>query len=165
MLNVGRACQLAHSLYLHRNPANWQINDAEKSLRINLFWTVLIHVYWSSLTHGSPPILHENNFDVPVPTEAGLGSSSFIFVNLCSLTKVLGSLLPLIYTLQPKYAETEKELRRIESLMDDLETRLSLSLTSEQLHSTGANGESNLILCLLTLRLVLNRVAFKVRHT
>lgn len=52
ILNVGRACQLSQSLGLHRNPTDWQISTPEKNLRMNLWWTVLIHVYWSSLTHG-----------------------------------------------------------------------------------------------------------------
>lgn len=48
---AGRIVTLAHSLGLHRNPTAWNATEEEKSLRIRLWWGVLIHDYWS--VHGS----------------------------------------------------------------------------------------------------------------
>lgn len=162
LLNIGRATQLAHSFGLHRNPTNWQIPDAEKRLRINLWWAILIHDYWSSLTHGSPPIVHQDNFDVPLPSSELSEGSSATFVHLCTLTKVLGNILPLIYSLQPKSSDILDRIGNVDRSIDDIEYKLSASLLERQSHSTSVNGESNLLLCLYTLRLVRNRVIFGV---
>jgi hypothetical protein len=169
LLNVGRTVSLAHSLGLHRNPTQWRIQEAEKSLRIKLWWAVLIHDYWSSLTHGTPPNIHMQNCDVPLPSEESFSpadsstvraTSSINFVGLCSLTRVLGDILPLIYTLRPEPADMWRNIKRLECSLDDLDI-----LPHFRRDHTGAgvsNGKSNLMLCFLTLRLVLSRVALKV---
>ena len=171
LLNVGRTVSLAHSLGLHRNPTLWRIQEAEKTLRIRLWWAVLIHDYWSSLTHGTPPTIHMQNFDVPLPAEESLSladgltvgaNSSNSFVGLCSLTRVLGDILPLIYTLRPAPADMCQSIRRLECSLDELET-----LPCFQWDNAGAaisNSKSDLRLCFLTLRLVLSRVVLRVRR-
>ena len=171
LLNVGRTVSLAHSLGLHRNPTQWRSPAAEKSLRIRLWWAILIHDYWSSLTHGTPPNVHVQNFDVPLPSEESLSlagtssefvTSSSVFVGLCSLTRVLGDLLPLIYTLRPEPVDMWRRIKRLGCSLDELE-----DLPSLQWGHAGAgvsNGKSNLWLCFLTLRLVLSRVALRVRR-
>jgi hypothetical protein len=162
LLNLGRTVSLAQSLGLHRDPTHWQILDAEKSLRIKLWWAVLIHDYWSSLTHGTPALVHKENFDVPLPLPEPLGSSAIVFIHLCSLTQVLGNILPLMYTLKPDSGDMWRATRRIECSLDDLE----LSLSDQLRHSTPGsgiiNGKSNLLLYSLTLKLALNRVAIRV---
>lgn len=45
-LNNARAVALAQTLGLHRNPSDWQRPESEKSLRIRLWWAVLIHDRW-----------------------------------------------------------------------------------------------------------------------
>ena len=162
LLNLGRAVSLAHSLGLHRDPTNWQILDAEKNLRIKLWWAALIHDHWSSLTHGTPPLVHKDNFDVPLPLIERFGGSAIVFVHLCSLTHVLGNILPLMYTLQRDSGNMWMAIRRIECSLDDLEVSLSDFLRHSTPGSGGTNGKSNLMLCFLALKLALNRVAFRV---
>lgn len=47
IINAGRTVSLAHSQGLHRDPTEWRASSAEKSLRIRLWWGVLIHDHWS----------------------------------------------------------------------------------------------------------------------
>lgn len=162
LLNLGRTISLAHSLGLHRDPTNWQILEAEKSLRIKLWWGVLIHDYWSSLTHGTPAIIHKENFDVPLPSHDPLGNAPIVFIYLCSLTQTLGNILPLIYTLKPDPRDMWRQIRRIECSLDDIEVSLSDQLRHSTTSSGSTNGKSNLLLCFLALKLALNRVAFRV---
>jgi hypothetical protein len=46
IINAGRTVSLAHSQGLHRDPTTWRSSDAEKSLRIRLWWGVVIHDHW-----------------------------------------------------------------------------------------------------------------------
>ena len=46
IMNVGRTVTLAHSLGLHRDPSAWKMPDAEKSIRVKIWWGVLIHDLW-----------------------------------------------------------------------------------------------------------------------
>lgn len=46
IVNVGRTVTLAHSLGLHRDPSAWKVSDAEKSVRIRLWWGVFVHDTW-----------------------------------------------------------------------------------------------------------------------
>ena len=46
IVNVGRTVTLAHSLGLHRDPLAWKISDAEKNVRVRLWWGVLVHDTW-----------------------------------------------------------------------------------------------------------------------
>lgn len=45
-VNNGRTVSLANSLGLHRDPSNWRRSSTEKSLRIRLWWAVLINDRW-----------------------------------------------------------------------------------------------------------------------
>ena len=49
IVNAGRTSTLATSLGLHRDPTSWKVKSHEKNVRINLWWGVLIHDYWSVL--------------------------------------------------------------------------------------------------------------------
>ena len=44
--NAGRIVSLAYSQGLHRDPTSWPANTVEKSLRIRVWWAVLIHDHW-----------------------------------------------------------------------------------------------------------------------
>lgn len=46
IVNAGRVVTLAHSLGLHRDPSTWKATDHEKTIRIKLWWGVLINDYW-----------------------------------------------------------------------------------------------------------------------
>lgn len=45
-VQLGAAVSLAHSLGLNRNPSSWDIPDAEKFLRMKIWWSLLIHDKW-----------------------------------------------------------------------------------------------------------------------
>lgn len=44
--NAGRIVSLAYSQGLHRDPTSWPAKNVEKSLRIRVWWAVLIHDHW-----------------------------------------------------------------------------------------------------------------------
>lgn len=46
IVNTGRTVSLARSQGLHRDSTAWSASNAEKSLRIRLWWGVLIHDHW-----------------------------------------------------------------------------------------------------------------------
>jgi hypothetical protein len=88
------------------------------------------------------------------------------FAHLCRLTKLLGELLPMIYSLRPNHAENWKQIRRTECALDDW-----VDVLPDRLNPTkdfadqfpNVPGASSLWFCFLSLQLVLNRLAFKVR--
>lgn len=45
-VQLGAAVSLAHSLGLNRDPLPWDIPDAEKFLRMKIWWSLLIHDKW-----------------------------------------------------------------------------------------------------------------------
>jgi hypothetical protein len=45
-VQLGAAVSLAHSLGLNRDPLSWDIPDAEKFLRMKIWWSLLIHDKW-----------------------------------------------------------------------------------------------------------------------
>lgn len=52
-VNVGSTVALAHSLGLNRDPAKWNLDKRQKSLRVRAWWCLLIHDNW----YGSCTIL------------------------------------------------------------------------------------------------------------
>jgi hypothetical protein len=46
IINAGRTVNLAHSQGLHRDPSKWRVSDAEKKLRTNVWWALVIHNHW-----------------------------------------------------------------------------------------------------------------------
>ena len=193
IINVGRTVNLAHSQGLHRDPSKWRVNDAEKALRTRVWWTLLIHDHWyesptletrsdetnflirSSLSHGTPPNISSQNYDVALPvtesssdivTSTSSTHAMETFPYLCQLTKLLGELLPMIYSLQANNAEHWKQIRRTECAlddwMDDLPDCLNQNARSTDWVST-VRGASGLWFYHLSLKVVLNRLAFKVR--
>lgn len=45
-IQLGSAVALCHSLGLNRNPLPWDIPQAEKHLRMKIWWSMLIHDRW-----------------------------------------------------------------------------------------------------------------------
>ncbi|PVH76137.1 hypothetical protein DL98DRAFT_426190 [Cadophora sp. DSE1049] len=162
IVNAGRTITLAHSLGLHRDATGWKATEHEKIVRINLWWGCLIQDHWSSLAHGTPPNIQRANYDVPLPT-LEQSNSAMTFIKLCSLSQILGSLLPLVYSLQINENDATKETRRIQCSLDDWEGDLphNLNLGSHD-RVDGVNGSANLWFCFLSVRLLLCRVMFKV---
>jgi hypothetical protein len=166
---LGRITALSHALGLHRDPSGWNITDAEKRLRTRLWWGVVIHDHWSSFAHGTPPAISEANYDVALPTDSALpvdGSSQShhhshaSFVYLCSLTQILGAVLPLVYTLQPDWDDMWRKIRRLECSLEEWEQQLPQTFN---LPDSGVwNGIPNLRFCYLLVQLLICRVAVRV---
>lgn len=88
------------------------------------------------------------------------------FSHLCQLTRVLGELLPIIYSLRANNSDHWKQIRRAECALDDWLDALPdcLNQTKEPTDRiSDFTGASSLWFCYLSLQLVLNRLAFKVR--
>lgn len=171
IVNAGRIVTLAQSLGLHRDPSSWRATNHEKSVRINLWWGVLIHDYWSSIGHGIPPTINPHFHDVPIPTifndkDAGTEAQSFsqshaTFVRLCMLSRILGDTLPLVYSLREASDDLKRRLRKIECELDDWELLLPNYLKRDQTELCNVNGRSNLHFAYLSLRLLVQRLWFR----
>ncbi|USP74948.1 hypothetical protein yc1106_02222 [Curvularia clavata] len=96
---LGSAISLAKSLGLHRNPVSWNITDQEKTFRINVWYCLVIHDRWTSLTHGTPPHICHTHYDVPLPKRTSPDEQGRIFEVLASLSTVLGTYLEQLYTI------------------------------------------------------------------
>lgn len=161
----GRTVSLAQTFGLHRNPSKWNITENEKSIRIRLWWCVLITDHWSSAAYGAPPHISQGYYDVPRPTVASLISSkataqqkqaTTCFVHLCALTELLGEILPLVYQIEPDRQQLAREIARFKNKLNDLEAQLP-----EWLPLPNRPGTPMLWLSFLSIRLVLARVIFR----
>lgn len=129
----------------------------------------------SSLSHGTPPNIVSENHDVPLPEPDSLPtadvpttqrSASISFYHLCRLTSILGGILPLVYSLKPNYKEAWKSIRRTECALDEWEDDLPEFLDQARQCGTQDSEKrcsSGLWFYYLTLKLMLNRLAFRVR--
>lgn len=171
IINAGRVATLAQSLGLHRDPTLWRATTHEKSVRIRLWWGVLIHDYWSSIGHGIPPTINPRYYDVPLPTPEILARSSSsgmqkrefsTFTHLCKLSQILGDILPHVYSLQLEVEEVSRSLRRIECALDDWVIALPEHLRRGPTTTSPVNGASNLWFCYLSIKVLVCRLAFKV---
>ena len=98
-------------------------------------------------------------------TSGGSTHATGTFPHLCRLTKVLGELLPIIYSLRANNSEHWKQIRRAECALDDWLDALPdcLNQTKEPMDQIfNIPRASSLWFCYLSLQLVLNRLAFKV---
>lgn len=57
IINAGRTVNLAHSQGLHRDPSKWRVSNAEKKLRTNVWWALVIHDHWYGALLASSTIL------------------------------------------------------------------------------------------------------------
>ncbi|KAJ9137065.1 Zn(2)-C6 fungal-type DNA-binding domain [Pleurostoma richardsiae] len=166
-VQLGAAVSLSHSLGLNRNPLSWDIPQAERHLRMKIWWCLLVHDRWSSLAYGTPPHIRDSQYDVPPPTEACLCSptdpperrkTARIFIALVGLTEVLAHYLEHIYRAKP--ADPDQPGRNfelalnawVEALPDDVRR---IIVRGTQLDTPGA---SNLRLAYLSVRLLLHRI-------
>ncbi|KAJ4985873.1 fungal specific transcription factor domain-containing protein [Stagonosporopsis vannaccii] len=172
IVNAGRIVTLAQSLGLHRDPSSWKATSHEKNVRINLWWGVLIHDYWSSVGHGIPPTISPQYHDVPLPSfgsaadagtihEATKLHSNATFVQLCKLSQILGDLLPHVYALQKAPAEVMRHLLKIESALDDWVHALPEFIHPDHGSPGFINGASNLWFAYLSLRVLACRLSYK----
>ncbi|QMW30216.1 hypothetical protein G4B84_005551 [Aspergillus flavus NRRL3357] len=168
-INNGRAVTLAQTLGLNRDPTNWRRPKSEKSLRIRLWWAVVIHDRWSSFAHGISPTITKSRYDVPIPmlediiTDSNQSDTRIkaanSFIHLCTLTEILGEVLPLVYDLTFNPEETWKQIRRLETNLDDWEDRLPSYLRRDNNENPRVSGSSSLQLSYLAVRLLLKRIS------
>ncbi|KAL4920175.1 fungal-specific transcription factor domain-containing protein [Aspergillus aurantiobrunneus] len=168
-INTGRAVSLALSLGLNRNPSDWKRPAIERNLRRRLWWAVLIHDYWSSFAHGTPPMIRKDQYDVPIPDIRDLVTASrrskendiayICFSRLCRLTLILGDILPLAYNLTIDHQDIWKQIRRLESDLDAWDDCLPSEARPQDGDDRRVPGCSSLWLGYLSIRLLLKRVA------
>ncbi|KAJ0422882.1 fungal-specific transcription factor domain-containing protein [Aspergillus carlsbadensis] len=167
-INTGRAVSLALSLGLNRNPSGWKRPAIEIDLRRRLWWAVLIHDYWSSFAHGTPPMIRKDQYDVPVPAVSDLDigprhpkrSTAFVcFSSLCRLTLILGDILPLAHNLTIDQQDIWKQIRRLEFDLDAWDDCLPDEARPHDGDGRRIPGCSSLRLGYLSVRLLLKRVA------
>jgi hypothetical protein len=170
IVNAGRVVTLAQSLGLHRDPTRWKATVHEKSVRVRLWWGVLIHDYWSSIGHGIPPTINPRYYDVPVPTAEMLSTSSSseterkagqTFIELCELSRILGDILPIVYSLYLDSNDVWRNLRKIECALDDWTIALPEYLRFDSSDMSTVNGASNLWFSYLSVKVLICRLAFK----
>lgn len=133
----------------------------------------------ASLSHGTPGHIHRDQWDVALPEISTIlddapissyaesdirlrGAQSFIA--LCRLTKILGEVLSVVYSLREEPIEqTLKILRRQEASIDDWQDSLSSWLNpggSE--FERDQPGALNLRLSYLAVKMCICRVALQV---
>ncbi|KAJ5287684.1 hypothetical protein N7478_003370 [Penicillium angulare] len=170
-VSCGRMLSLANCLGLNRDPSLWKLSEQEKDHRIRLWWGVVIHDRWGSFGHGVPPQISKTQYDVPLPTIDGLVPPSLrttervraatCHIALCTLTEILGELLPLVYGLQAKLArESSKKIRQIRTELDLWEDSLPDWLRSPVNHNRGeqVSASSSLQLAFLAVKMLVSRV-------
>jgi len=111
------------------------------------------------------PLPHPSTFVKSSATEAHRRASTS-FYHLCWLTRILGDILPLVYSLKPNYKEAWKVIRRNECDLDDWEDALPDYLGRAE-HDGASQSDSKpwssgLWFYFMTIKLMLNRLAFRV---
>lgn len=163
--NCGRTVALAQTFGLHRDPSKWNIPPDEKTTRIRLWWGVLSNDYWSSIAYGTPPHTAKGCYDVPLPllesllpakATAAQRYSTICFLHLCSLTEILGDILPLVYKLNPDPGELAQSVDQLKCLLHVWESQLP-----EWLSCAKQPGSSNLWFCFLYIKLLVNRLSLR----
>ncbi|KAL5341889.1 fungal-specific transcription factor domain-containing protein [Aspergillus crustosus] len=167
---IGMAVALSNALGLNRDPSGWSISPAERSLRIRLWWLVVIQDRWCSLAYGTPLQVHRAQYDVPLPTMNDLcpntaspheRAAASIFVALTTLTDVLARYLEHVYSVSSSFPQapemSEMDLEQIlraweESLSDDVRR---IILRGIHLDIPGA---ANFRLAYLAVQLLLRRL-------
>jgi hypothetical protein len=130
----------------------------------------------SSFGHGIPPNITRNQYDVPVPVLSNLLTSgkeseerlraAECFIYLCTLSEIMGDVLPLVYTLHIEQKDIWRQIRRLETGLDEWERNLPDHLQSfDQESTTPVSGSSSLLLGYLSIRLLLCRIALHVRNS
>ncbi|KAL4753107.1 hypothetical protein BDW72DRAFT_44892 [Aspergillus terricola var. indicus] len=167
---VGMAVALSNALGLNRDPTGWSISPLEKSLRIRIWWQVLIHDRWCSLAYGTPLQVHRAQYDVPLPSVEDICSSSAapsdqaaasVFVALTSLTDVLARYLEHVYSVSKDFLQSTKMSEMdLEQILRDWEESLSDDVRRLVLRGVHLKipGAANFRLAYLSVKLLLRRL-------
>ncbi|KAF5544346.1 transcriptional regulatory [Fusarium mexicanum] len=158
---------MAHSLGLNHSPISWEIPQSEKNLRMKIWWALLIHDKWLSLSHGTPPLISSTLNDVPQPlveTLCGEGSSSeqalnaSVYIALIGLTEVLD--LHLRHVHQFSLSDESTDTTHLELALNNWIETLSDEIRRVVIRGNNLKipGAANLRLSYLTVRLLLQRI-------
>lgn len=124
-----------------------------------------------------PPHINDKHYDVPFPKLRdllGTGEPSqervdacAAFLALCSLTEILGRVLPLVYDLSPDPEhQITRQLRRLEADLDAWEDSRPLCLAMDNAIDHGSkgsvSGSSSLHLGFLSVKMLHSRIALNV---
>ncbi|KAM5511046.1 fungal specific transcription factor domain-containing protein [Fusarium oxysporum f. sp. phaseoli] len=158
---------MAHSLGLNHSPISWEIPQSEKNLRMKIWWALLIHDKWLSLSHGTPPLISPTLNDVPQPlieNLCGEGSSSeqalnaSVYIALVGLTEVLD--LHLRHVHQFSLSDESTDTTHLELALNNWIETLSDEIRRVVIRGNNLKipGAANLRLSYLTVRLLLQRI-------
>ncbi|KAH7168984.1 fungal-specific transcription factor domain-containing protein [Fusarium sp. MPI-SDFR-AT-0072] len=158
---------MAHSLGLNHSPISWEIPQSEKNLRMKIWWALLIHDKWLSLSHGTPPLISPTLNDVPQPLVENLcgeGSSSeqalnaSVYIALVGLTEVLD--LHLRHVHQFSLSDESTDTTHLELALNNWIETLSDEIRRVVIRGNNLKipGAANLRLSYLTVRLLLQRI-------
>ncbi|KAK0385928.1 hypothetical protein NLU13_7103 [Sarocladium strictum] len=166
---LGSAVSLAHSLGLNRNPLQWDIPDAEKLLRMKIWWSLQVHDTWLSFAYGTPAHIQRTQSDVPAPDLSlftlsdrmdGSTESLAVFVALLGLTNVLDHYLKYLYHISDGLAGSRSSIEDLElklnQWIDSLQPDIRRIITRGSDLSTP--GAANLRLSYLSIRFLLCRL-------
>lgn len=134
-----------------------------------------------SLSHGTPGHIHGDQWDVALPDittildDAPANTSTSVsevrlrgahsFIALCRLTRILGNVLSVVYSLRDEPVErTLKTLRRQETAIDDWQDSLPAWLNPGRTEfERDQPGSLNLRLSFLAVKMCICRVALQVK--
>ncbi|KAL3476055.1 fungal-specific transcription factor domain-containing protein [Aspergillus californicus] len=166
---IGMAVALSNALGLNRDPSEWSISPLEKSLRIRIWWLVIIHDRWCSLAYGTPLQVHRAQYDVPLPSVDDICPASAtsqraaasVFIALITLTDVLARYLEHVYSVSRDFPQfndmTELDL---EQILRDWEDSVSDEVRHLVLRGINLDipGAANFRLAYLAVKLLLRRI-------
>lgn len=173
---IGTAVALSNALGLNRDPTAWSISALEKSLRIRIWWLVVLHDRWCSLAYGTPLQIHRSQYDVPLPEIDDVcprdasqyqKSAASIFTAFIALTDVLSQYLEYVYCVSQAAASAEISSTNLEFILSNWEESLDPEIRLIVLRGTdlGAPGAANLRLGYLAIKLLLRRIQLDLNQT
>ncbi|KAL4806233.1 fungal-specific transcription factor domain-containing protein [Aspergillus unguis] len=166
---VGMAVALSNALGLNRDPSGWTISPLEKSLRIRIWWLVLIHDRWCSLAYGTPLQVHRAQYDVPLPTVNDIcpntapeheKAAASVFVAFASLTDILARYLEHVCSVSKEFSQSTVSEIRLEQILRDWEDSLGDDVRHIVLRGIHLDipGAANFRLAYLSVKLLLRRL-------
>lgn len=191
------AVSIAQTLGINRDPSTWPLPRWEVQLRRRLAWATLAQDKWLALNFGRSSHINHDDWDVlPLqeidfeePDRAlladGLPASAH-FLNLCSLTSIVGDILSSLFSIRATRAlhnsleatiDVAKPLRiRLTDWYQNLPARLKLPADSESLSPTSGryqkslaqlplDGTGSLQLAYITAKIELFRAMLRPRVT
>ncbi|KAF7528436.1 hypothetical protein G7054_g10136 [Neopestalotiopsis clavispora] len=164
-VQLGAAVSLAYSLGLNRDPLPWDIPNAEKLLRMKIWWSLMIHDKWSSLAHGTPFHIQDEQYDVPFPTKhlfKSQGTQPFddqaedVFIALFGLTRVLSHCLQHLYCIIRDNDQISNLDFKLNYWVEKLETNVRRIITRGNFLELP--GAANLRLSYISVQLLIKRL-------